>query len=87
MLCCVGLVAGYAVGQALGGPWTLIAPAAGLGVGLAADMRLVKGLHKKQDRQDAEFRVKTAPAPVAAIAVDERESQHERVALARRSYR
>jgi hypothetical protein len=46
MLCCLGLVAGFAVGSALGGPWALIAPIAGLGLGLIGDFALIKhGLH------------------------------------------
>ena len=46
MLCCLGLVAGFAVGSALGGPWALIAPIAGLGLGLIGDLTLIKhGLH------------------------------------------
>jgi hypothetical protein len=46
MLCCLGLVAGFAVGSVLGGPWTLIAPVAGLGLGLIGDLKLIKhGLH------------------------------------------
>lgn len=46
MLCCVGLIGGFAVGQYLGGPWTVVAPAAGFGIGLLADMKLMKGMHK-----------------------------------------
>lgn len=49
MLCCVGLFGGFAVGQYLGGPWTVIAPAAGFGVGLLADMKLMKGMHKRAE--------------------------------------
>jgi len=46
MLCCLGLVAGLAVGSALGGPWALIAPVAGLSLGLIGDLTLIKhGLH------------------------------------------
>ena len=45
MLCCVGLIGGAAVGQSLGGPWTYIAPAAGFGIGLVADMKLMKHMH------------------------------------------
>lgn len=46
MLCCLGLVAGLAVGSALGGPWALIAPVTGLGLGLIGDLTLIKhGLH------------------------------------------
>ena len=47
MLCCVGLFGGLAVGQSLGGPWTYIAPAAGFGVGLVADMTVMKRMHGK----------------------------------------
>lgn len=47
MLCCVGLIGGMAVGQALGGPWTYIAPAAGFGLGLIGDMKFMKGMHSK----------------------------------------
>jgi hypothetical protein len=52
MLCCVGLFGGVALGQALGGPWTLIAPAAGFGIGFLADMKMMKGMHG-QGRQQA----------------------------------
>ena len=53
MMCCVGLVGGLAVGQALGGPWTFAAPAAGFAVGLVADMKMMKG-HRKAGAQQAE---------------------------------
>ncbi|HKB53114.1 MAG TPA: hypothetical protein VKD22_03885 [Ramlibacter sp.] len=45
MLCCVGLFAGLAVGQSLGGPWSVIAPAAGFGIGFVADSVLMKRMH------------------------------------------
>lgn len=45
MLCCVGLLGGVAVGQYLGGPWTVVAPAAGFAIGFAADMKFMKGMH------------------------------------------
>ena len=35
MLCCLGLVAGFAAGAALGGPWTFLAPIAGFGLARA----------------------------------------------------
>jgi len=54
MLCCVGLFGGLAVGQSLGGPWTVIAPAAGFAVGLVADMKLMKGMHKSAGPQRAQ---------------------------------
>ena len=45
MLCCAGLIGGMVVGQYLGGPWTVIAPAAGFGIGLAADLKFMKRCH------------------------------------------
>jgi hypothetical protein len=46
MLCCLGLVAGFAAGAAIGGPWTFLAPIAGLGLGLIGDFTLIRhGLH------------------------------------------
>ncbi len=46
MLCCLGLVAGFAIGSVLGGPWALVSPLAGLGFGLIGDFALIKhGLH------------------------------------------
>lgn len=54
MLCCVGLFGGFAVGQSLGGPWTVIAPAAGFAIGLAGDMKLMKGMHKNAGPQPAQ---------------------------------
>ena len=53
MLCCIGLIGGMAVGQSLGGPWTFIAPAAGFGIGLVADMKFMHGHHKKADQRGA----------------------------------
>jgi len=41
MFCCVGLIGGMAVGQFLGDPWTYIAPAAGFGIGLVADVKFM----------------------------------------------
>lgn len=47
MFCCLGLIAGFAVGSVLGGPWALIAPVAGFGLGLIGDFKLIKhGLHR-----------------------------------------
>jgi len=54
MLCCIGLVAGFAVGSVLGGPWAFIAPAAGFGLGLMGDFTLIKqglhGIHKNTEK-------------------------------------
>lgn len=47
MLCCVGLFGGLAVGQSLGGSWTVTAPAIGFGLGLYGDMKLMRGMHGK----------------------------------------
>jgi hypothetical protein len=46
MLCCAGLFGGIYVGQQLGGPWTVIAPAAGFGLGLLGDMKFMHKMHK-----------------------------------------
>jgi hypothetical protein len=63
------------VGQALGGPWTWIGPAAGFGVGLLADMKMMKGFHQKAGARQAqsELRAKAdadseAPGQGAAAA-------------------
>jgi len=57
MLCCVGLFAGMSVGQAMGGPWTYIAPAAGFGIGFLGDMKLMGHMHKKNDASRATAQV------------------------------
>ena len=66
MLCCVGLVGGMLVGQSLGGPWTYIAPAAGFGIGLVADMKFMHGHHKKADQHDTEVLARKDADPVRA---------------------
>ena len=72
MLCCVGLIGGMAVGQALGGPWTYIAPAAGFGIGLVGDMKFMHGMHhKKADQQDPRVRPETDKAPASRNDIDE----------------
>lgn len=53
MLCCVGLVGGLVVGQSLGGPWIIAAPAAGFAIGLAADMKFMKGHHGQMGQPPA----------------------------------
>jgi len=45
MLCCLGLFVGFALGSSLGGPWTLIAPAIGFGLGLVGDAKLMRRSH------------------------------------------
>ncbi len=60
MLCCIGLVAGIAVGQYLGGIWTFIAPAIGFVIGLVGDIKLMK-CHfgsKKSDKCHKKGKVK-----------------------------
>jgi hypothetical protein len=52
-----------AVGQSLGGPWTVIAPAAGFGIGFLADMKLMKGMHGKKAQPQ-----QPAPAQAASDA-------------------
>lgn len=71
MLCCVGLFGGLAVGQALGGPWTVIAPVAGFGIGFIADMKLMKRCHQKGDQRDTKLRASAPgnPEPVRGMDV------------------
>jgi len=77
MLCCVGLIGGMAVGQSLGGPWTVIAPAAGFGIGLVADMKFMHGHHKKADQRETEFRPQKDTGPVRGMEVDERNAEQQ----------
>ncbi|KXA91889.1 hypothetical protein AKJ63_00545 [candidate division MSBL1 archaeon SCGC-AAA259D18] len=41
MICCIGLLAGFAIGSFAGGPWMWIAPVAGFIGGLAIDTKVV----------------------------------------------
>ena len=84
MLCCVGLIGGFVVGQSLGGPWTVIAPAAGFGIGLAADLKFMKGHHEKGDRRDTGFRAGKDTGPVRGMEVDESKAEHQVEATQRR---
>jgi hypothetical protein len=61
MLCCVGLIGGLYVGQSLGGPWTIIAPAAGFGVGLLADMKYMHKMHKDPHQKAEEDETDNPP--------------------------
>lgn len=70
MLCCAGLIGGMAVGQSLGGPWTYIAPAAGFGIGLIADMKFMKGMHKKGAQLDTEVPAEKDTGPVRRPEAD-----------------
>lgn len=71
MLCCVGLIGGMAVGQSLGGPWTYIAPAAGFGIGLVADMKFMKGMHGGGGKHDMAGHASKDAATVRGMEVDE----------------
>ena len=61
MLCCAGLIGGLYVGQYLGGPWTVIAPAAGFGVGLLADMKYMHKTHKDPHQKSEEDKEHNPP--------------------------
>lgn len=87
MLCCVGLIGGFVVGQSLGGPWTIIAPAAGFGIGLVADLKLMKGHHHKGDRHDTGFRAGKDTDSVRGMEVDESKAEHQVEATQRRNER
>lgn len=73
MLCCVGLIGGMAVGQYLGGPWIVIAPAAGFGIGLVADMKFMKGMHGhgSQQHHDMGRRAGSGAELVSGTEVDQ----------------
>ena len=77
MLCCVGLIGGMAVGQSLGGPWTYIAPAAGFGIGLVADMKFMHGTRKNADGKNIGIQVKMDADPDRAMEVDESKVQYQ----------
>ncbi len=55
MFCCIGLLAGFSVGAALGGSWVFIAPAVGFGLGLIGDVTMIKfglhGIHRNPGKQ------------------------------------
>ena len=61
MLCCVGLFGGLAVGQSLGGSWTVTAPAIGFGLGLYGDMKLMRGMHGHGKNSDDSNRKSMMP--------------------------
>ena len=77
MLCCVGLIGGMAVGQSLGGPWTYIAPAAGFGIGLLADMKFMKRMHGGGSKPDTAGRLDKAAEPARGTEVAEPKTQHQ----------
>ena len=53
-MCCAGLLTGLAVGQVIGGPWTLLGPGIGFALGLLADTKIIKS------------KIKRTAAPVAS---------------------
>lgn len=77
MLCCAGLIGGMVVGQYLGGPWTFIAPAAGFAIGLAGDMKYMKGHHKTGDQHGTGVRAKKDTDPVCGMEVDDSKAKHQ----------
>ena len=77
MFCCVGLIGGIAVSQSLGGPWTYIAPAAGFGIGLVADMKFMHGMHKKRDQQVSGSRSKMDADQVRGMETDSSTAQRK----------
>jgi hypothetical protein len=66
-----------AVGQSLGGPWTYIAPAAGFGIGLVADMKFMKGMHGKSDQQNPGIGARKGTDLVRGAEVEESKAQHQ----------
>lgn len=51
-MCCAGLVGGLALGQFLGGPWTLLGPGLGFALGLLGDMRMMNRTTKRRTMVD-----------------------------------
>jgi hypothetical protein len=45
MLCCLGFLAGFAIGSMFGGPWMFIAPVMGFALGLIGDRKLMHRHH------------------------------------------
>lgn len=52
MICCIGLYAGMFIGSVLGGPWRIIAPAIGFGVGLYGDRAMMNRNRQKRPERD-----------------------------------
>lgn len=84
MLCCAGLIGGMAIGQSLGGPWTVIAPAAGFGMGLVGDMKFMKKMHHRGDPDNAGLQTGKATDPVCGMDVDENRAEHQAVHLGKK---
>jgi len=66
-----------AVGQSLGGPWTYIAPVAGFGIGLVADMKFMKGIHGSARKQDTRGDVGEDAVPVRGVELHESKPQQQ----------
>jgi len=84
MLCCLGLLVGLAAGSMLGGPWTLITPAMGFGLGLIGDVRLALNYHEGHRRgycgDSYELREKTEKSAkdlVCGMQVDEKITRYK----------
>lgn len=45
MLCCVGLIGGFFIGQYLGGIWIIVTPVLGFVLGLFVDMKFMHKHH------------------------------------------
>jgi hypothetical protein len=75
MLCCAGLIGGMVVGQYLGGPWTFVAPAAGFGIGLLVDMKLMKGHHGAH--HSAGSPEKKEADPVRGVKIEEKSPRQQ----------
>ncbi len=59
MICCIGLFAGIYVGSLLGGPWTIIAPILGFGLGLVGDSKLMgkRSCHQEDMEKSTDSRI------------------------------
>ncbi|NWF87123.1 YHS domain-containing protein [Candidatus Bathyarchaeota archaeon] len=87
MLCCLGLLAGSALGAILGGPWTFIGPSVGFVVGLIGDTKSLHGFYKRhgipadgchgRGHAPHENIEGTAKDPVCGMSVNEKTSKHK----------
>ena len=77
MLCCAGLIGGMVVGQYLGGPWTVIAPAAGFGIGLAADMKFMNRCHMSGSGRRHETKPQRRPESDRVLGMQAEENSDE----------
>lgn len=89
MLCCLGLLVGFALGSMVGGPWTLIIPALGFGLGLIGDMKLMRGRHGGccgGTHQHVDPKRRYVEDPVCGMKIDKTKTEYKLKLGGRRYY-